>query len=343
MMQGITDAQYEAQYLQMEQHILKMGNEILAALNADDVVTDVQIFQMDVFYIQIFQEIFGQELGLTPGQTPEQMAENIDLLLNMIEESLPEINIETLNGDMIVEGDFSQIIMMLELIAELVRMIDPEEEEEEEEHDQNKKLEDQVEEELQKKQQELMKKNDANTNQGRGGTAATMHGDPRELRKARKQERMQKGNQSNQSSKKISPEKPKNPLDQFSQRNKKPDLQNNPQLAQLENQPQLNQFGIQPQLNQFGNQPQLNQFGNQPQLSQFGNQPQLSQFGNQPQLSQFGGQPQLSQFNSGMSQFQPFQGRGLVPFGQVSAQAVPSHTSPYGTPSLTLYRLRHPS
>jgi len=47
------NAALEAQYQQMEQHILAMGNEILGALNADDVITDVQIFQMDVFYIQV--------------------------------------------------------------------------------------------------------------------------------------------------------------------------------------------------------------------------------------------------------------------------------------------------
>lgn len=31
-----------------------MGNDILAALNAEDVINDVTTFQYDVFYIQIF-------------------------------------------------------------------------------------------------------------------------------------------------------------------------------------------------------------------------------------------------------------------------------------------------
>lgn len=42
------------QTAQYESHILQKGNEILAALNAEDVVQDVTTFQYDVFYIQIF-------------------------------------------------------------------------------------------------------------------------------------------------------------------------------------------------------------------------------------------------------------------------------------------------
>ena len=53
-----------------------MGNEIMAALNAEDVISDISTFQYDAFYIQVFQEIlpefnFDQ---LTPGQTADEMA-----------------------------------------------------------------------------------------------------------------------------------------------------------------------------------------------------------------------------------------------------------------------------
>ena len=347
MNQGQTAA-YETQYQQMEQHVLMMGNNILAALNADEVVTDVQIFQMDIFYIQIFQEIFGENLGLQPGQTPAQMAENIDALLNMIEDAIPDINIETLNGDMIVEGDFSQIVMMLELVAELIRLTDVDDvlgEGEEDEDEQAKLLQMQAEEELKKKQEEIMQQNDQNSMGIRTGQNQVAHGDPRDILRARKKERQNKEQTDQNKSAKNSAKKPgtsptkqkqppvsKNPLDQFAAQNpvNNPDpfalspTQNNPQLnqfgadplSQFGNQPQLNQFGNQPQLNQFGNQPQLNQFGNQPQLNQFGNQPQLNQFGNQPQLNQFGN-PALNQFNSGGG------GGGLVPFGQVSQSQNP--------------------
>ena len=123
----------ETEYKKMEQHVLMMGNNILASLNADEVVTDVQIFQKDIFYIRIFQETIRENLGLQPGQTPAEMAENIDAILNMIEDAIPDdINIETLNGDMIVEGNFLQIVVILELAAELIRIIDEDEEDENE-------------------------------------------------------------------------------------------------------------------------------------------------------------------------------------------------------------------
>lgn len=74
-------------------------------------ITDVQTFQYDVFYIQIFQEIipdlnFGQ---MQPGQTADEMAANIDAILDFIEKMVPEIDIQILNGDMIVAGDLTQI------------------------------------------------------------------------------------------------------------------------------------------------------------------------------------------------------------------------------------------
>ena len=86
-----------------------MGNDILQSLNAEDVITDVSTFQYDVFYIQIFQEIipdlnFGQ---MQPGQTADEMAANIDAILDFIEKMVPELDIQVLNGDMIVGGDLT--------------------------------------------------------------------------------------------------------------------------------------------------------------------------------------------------------------------------------------------
>ena len=108
-----------------------MGNEIMAALNAEDVISDVSTFQYDAFYIQVFQEIlpefnFDQ---MNPGQTAAEMASNIDLILDLVEKMVPEIDMQVLNGDMVVGGDGDQIAMMLELINELILMTVGEEEE----------------------------------------------------------------------------------------------------------------------------------------------------------------------------------------------------------------------
>jgi hypothetical protein len=66
-----------------------------------------------------------------PGQTADEMAQNIDVILDFVEEMVPEIDMKILNGDMIVQGDLQQVAMMLELINELIVMTMPEEEEEE--------------------------------------------------------------------------------------------------------------------------------------------------------------------------------------------------------------------
>ena len=50
------------------------------------------------------------------------MAANIDQILDCIEKMVPELDIQILNGDMIVSGDLQQISMMLELINEIILM-----------------------------------------------------------------------------------------------------------------------------------------------------------------------------------------------------------------------------
>ncbi len=70
-------------------------------------MNDVSTFQYDVFYIQIFQEILPElDFGnMAPGQTADEMAQNIDAILDFVEEMVPEIDMKILNGDMIVQGD----------------------------------------------------------------------------------------------------------------------------------------------------------------------------------------------------------------------------------------------
>jgi len=45
--------------------------------------------------------------SLQPGQTLDDMAANIDQILDFIEESAPHLDIKLLNGDMIVQGDLT--------------------------------------------------------------------------------------------------------------------------------------------------------------------------------------------------------------------------------------------
>ena len=59
---------------------------------------------------------------MAPGWTNDEMAANIDAILDFVEKMVPEIDIAVLNGDMIIAGDLQQINMMLELIHELILM-----------------------------------------------------------------------------------------------------------------------------------------------------------------------------------------------------------------------------
>ena len=55
-------------------------------------------------------------MQLQPGNTAEEMAANIDYILDVVEKVVPEFDIYTLNGDMIVGGDLQQIAAMLDLV-----------------------------------------------------------------------------------------------------------------------------------------------------------------------------------------------------------------------------------
>ena len=104
--------------LQYTKHIIEAGNEILTAFQADGLVDDISMFQYDNFYLQIFQEILPEQgmMQLQPGNTAEEMAANIDYILDVVEKVVPEFDIYTLNGDMIVQGDLQQLAAMLDLV-----------------------------------------------------------------------------------------------------------------------------------------------------------------------------------------------------------------------------------
>ena len=44
---------------------------------------------------------------MQPGQTADEMAANIDAILDFIEKMVPELDIQVLNGAMIVGGDLT--------------------------------------------------------------------------------------------------------------------------------------------------------------------------------------------------------------------------------------------
>lgn len=99
-----------------------MGNEILRILGAEDTITDIETFTYDTLYSQLF-EAFFPNLNLNqmqPGETAEEMAANIQALIDLLAESILEIDLSFISAQGIVTGDVMHISKFLEVILEVI-------------------------------------------------------------------------------------------------------------------------------------------------------------------------------------------------------------------------------
>ena len=99
-----------------------MGNEILRCLGSEDEINDVETFTYDTLYLQLFDSFFPElELDkVQPGETPEEMAQNIESLINLMAESIVSMDLSFLSAQSIVEGDTTHIAQFLQLILEVI-------------------------------------------------------------------------------------------------------------------------------------------------------------------------------------------------------------------------------
>ena len=118
-----------------EEQVLAMGNEILRILGAEDQITDVETFTYDSLYLQLFEAFFpNQNLNqIQAGDTAEEMASNIQTLIDLLGESVLEIDLSFISSMGIVQGELIHIAKFLEVILEVIVMLARDEEEEEEE------------------------------------------------------------------------------------------------------------------------------------------------------------------------------------------------------------------
>ena len=96
--------------------------------------------------------------AMPPGHTPEQMAENINAIIDYIEELFPEEDISDLDGYKIVGGDLTNIYVFLDIIYTLILSSLEEEEEEDEEIMMMKKLKEAEMAKQKEKERELQEK-----------------------------------------------------------------------------------------------------------------------------------------------------------------------------------------
>ena len=127
-------------------------------------VYNIQEFQTDTFYMKVCELLFPEVSfeAMSPGITVDQMADNINAIIDYIEEIAPEIDLADLDGYMVVTGDLQSLYTFLSLIHNLIIITLEEEEEEDdalqkqqmmqEEQNQQKFEERQKERELQEKQ-----------------------------------------------------------------------------------------------------------------------------------------------------------------------------------------------
>ena len=138
--------------------------------------------------------------AMNPGATADQMAENINAIIEYIEELFPEIDISELDGYMIVTGDLGSVYAFLNLIHSLIISTLEEEEEEDEEIMEMKRQQEAEKEAEKQKERELQEK------QLIEDPTALPVGNIRDLLKKKKKN---KEIIQNEESQKTSPQKPK--------------------------------------------------------------------------------------------------------------------------------------
>ena len=104
---------------------MELGNEVLQNLGVEDQIDDVAVFFSDQFYIQFFESAFPDIdfSSLEEAQTEEEMAENIQALIDLLSEEILKYDLSHIRGDEIVNGNPEHCINLLQLAKEISCMM----------------------------------------------------------------------------------------------------------------------------------------------------------------------------------------------------------------------------
>ena len=96
--------------------------EILSIFEANQDEWDIQDFQSDIFYIKICEVLFPEVnfQDLTPGETVDQVGDNINAIIDYIQQIAQDIDLSQLDGYMIANGDLPSIFTILNLVHGLI-------------------------------------------------------------------------------------------------------------------------------------------------------------------------------------------------------------------------------
>lgn len=94
-------------------------------MGTDQKIDDVSIFFSDQFYIQFFQHAFHDlDFGeLEEAQNEEDMAMNIQALINLLSNDILKYDLGHIRGDEIVAGNPEHCINLLQLAKEISSMM----------------------------------------------------------------------------------------------------------------------------------------------------------------------------------------------------------------------------
>lgn len=98
---------------------------MLANLGVEEPIDDVAVFFSDQFYIQFFEGAFPDIdfSSLEEAQTEEEMAENIQALIDLLSEEILKYDLSHIKGDEIVNGNPEHCINLLQLAKEISLMM----------------------------------------------------------------------------------------------------------------------------------------------------------------------------------------------------------------------------
>lgn len=101
---------------------MELGNKVLEVLGAEDRITEIEPFQSDSLYLQLFQALFPQFdfEEISPGQNVEEMADNIGQLISLLEKNLLETDLSDIKASRIVAGDLVHIDEFLQVLLQVV-------------------------------------------------------------------------------------------------------------------------------------------------------------------------------------------------------------------------------
>ena len=107
------------------QTILELGNQVLANMGHEEPINDVSIFFTDQFYIQFFKGAFPDIdfNSLEEAQNEEEMADNIQALIDLLAEEILKYDLDHIKGEEIVAGNPEHCINLLQLAKEVSLII----------------------------------------------------------------------------------------------------------------------------------------------------------------------------------------------------------------------------